>query len=64
MAKSYGIWLVPKNYLLDSEGCIVAKDLNSAKLRASLNERFEILDDAKRTDTEQVYRQGIEVSAP
>lgn len=41
MAWSYGIWLVPKQYLLNSEGCIVGKNLSVNELKENLSNVFE-----------------------
>lgn len=41
MAWSYGIWLVPKQYLLNSEGCIVGKNLSVNELKENLSDVFE-----------------------
>lgn len=38
---TYGVSYIPKNYLLDSNGCIVKKDLSSAQLERTLADTYD-----------------------
>ena len=41
VATMYGVHFVPKSYLIDSEGCILQKDLTTALLEQTLVSQFE-----------------------
>lgn len=41
VATTYGVSYIPKNYLLDNNGCIVKKDLSSAQLEQTLAETYD-----------------------
>lgn len=41
VAQVYGVSYIPKNYLLDNNGCIVKKDLSSAQLKRTLASAFD-----------------------
>ena len=40
MAGAYGVQFIPKGYLLDSEGCVVQKDLMHENLKEVLVARY------------------------
>ncbi|MGL1549009.1 peroxiredoxin family protein, partial [Vibrio parahaemolyticus] len=41
VAKQYGIQAIPQNYLIDTEGKIIGKNLRGEALQAKLNELFK-----------------------
>ncbi len=41
ISQSFGVQFIPKGYILDEEGCIVKKDLNTDELMDFLNARLE-----------------------
>ena len=50
VATSYGVTFIPKNYLVDSDGEILAKDLSSEKLDAWLANKYEEAEEADIAD--------------
>ena len=48
VATMYGVSYIPKNYLLDNNGCIVSKDVSSSQLERILSEAYEN-DDTENT---------------
>ncbi|MCY4142711.1 MAG: redoxin domain-containing protein [Gammaproteobacteria bacterium] len=65
-AVSYGVSAIPKGYLLDSEGCILKKNLRPASLREALIARFGEMpepDDASTsTDSDSAKSNNEEIS--
>lgn len=47
--RKFGVQFIPKTYLLDSEGCIVQKDLETSQLKTVLTDRYG---DVEATDTD------------
>ncbi|MXZ44344.1 MAG: AhpC/TSA family protein [Gammaproteobacteria bacterium] len=41
VARTYGVEYIPKNYLLDTNGCIVKKDVSSAQLERILADAYD-----------------------
>lgn len=47
--RTFGVQFIPKTYLLDSEGCIVQKDLETSQLKTVLTDRYG---EVEATDTD------------
>ncbi|MXX94099.1 MAG: TlpA family protein disulfide reductase [Gammaproteobacteria bacterium] len=53
--RKFGVQFIPKTYLLDSEGCIVQKDLETSQLKTVLTDRYgDVEEPTDTTDSTEI----------